>query len=73
MYYDIMQCLSGLIAFCVGSTPAFLLYFTVKCMFWETVGINLSVVCRWLVGSLLADCRLRGAVLLDYHFVCYDP
>ena len=40
-----MQCSSGLIAFCVGQLWLFLLYFTVKCVFWETVG-RLSVTCR---------------------------
>ena len=33
-----------------------LLSFTVKFLFWETVG-NLSVDCRWPVGSVSVTCR----------------
>ena len=66
MYYDEIQCLFGLIAFCVGSTLA-LQCFTVKCMFWETVG-SLSVTCQSSVSGLSADSQLTGPLLHNYRF-----
>ena len=63
MYYHEIQCLSGLIAFCVKSTLAFSALFYSK-----TVG-SLLVTCRPSVGGLSADSQLRGAVLHNYPFV----
>ena len=39
-----------------GLLLCLLLSFTVKFLFWETVG-NLSVDCRWPVGSVSVICR----------------
>ena len=61
MYYDEMQCLSGLIAFCVGSFSAFSALFYSK---MYVLGNRRSSV-GGLFYSLSADCRLRGAVLYN--------
>lgn len=45
MYYDEIQCLSGLTAFCVRSTLAFSALFYSKMSVLETVS-SLSVACR---------------------------
>ena len=45
-----------LLRFVSGELRLFLLYFTVKCLFWETVG-SLSVTCRSSVGGLSVACR----------------